>query len=66
MITLPSVLIMEDYNLNWCFNNVTSHYIFYDIYNFDNHNNLSSGISPQDDITLVNGSVIFPKDIKKV
>lgn len=38
----------------------------YDIHDFDNPNDLQPSTLPQDDITLVDGSVIFPEGIKKV
>ena len=62
----PSVLATGDHDSNWYFDNAASYHMSYDIHDFDNPNDLQPCTSPQDDITLADGSVILPEGIGKV
>ena len=61
-----SALATESYDSNWYFDNAASYHMSYDIHDFDNPIDLQLCTSPQDDITLADGSVILPEIIGKV
>ena len=64
--TNPSALAARGHDPSWYFDNATSYYMSYGINDFDNLHNLQPCTSPQDDITLVDRSVILPEGIEKV
>lgn len=62
----PSVLVIGDHDLNWYSDNVVSYYMFYNINDFNNRNNLQPCTSFQNDIKLVDKSIILLENIRKV
>lgn len=61
-----SALATGSFDSNWYFDNAASYHMSYDITDFENPNHLRPCVSPQDDITLADGSVILPDGIEKV
>lgn len=61
-----SALATGSHDSNWYFDNAASYHMSYDIHDFDNPTDLQPCTSPQDDITLADGSVILPEGIGKV
>lgn len=62
----PSALAARGNDPSWYFDNTAAYCISYDINNFDNLHDLQPCISPQDDITLANGSVILLEGKRKM
>ena len=58
--TPASVLATGGHGKNWYFDNAASYHMSYDINDFDIAHDMRPCISPQDDITLADGSVILP------
>lgn len=62
----PSALSTGSHDTSWYFDNAASYHMSYDLTDFEDPAHLQPCISPQDDITLADGSVILPDGIGKV
>ena len=63
---LLSVLSTESHDTSWYFDNAAFYHMSYDLKDFEDLTHLQTCISPQDNITLADGSVIFPDGIGKI
>lgn len=61
-----SILATGGHDRNWYFDNAASYYMSFDINDFDIAHDMRPCVSPQDDITLADGSFILPDGIGKV
>ena len=61
-----SALSTGTHDTSWYFDNAASYHMIYDINDFESLHQLTPCISPQDDITLVDGSIILPDGIGKI
>ena len=61
-----SAFSTRSHDTSWYFDNTASYYLSYDLKDFEDPTHLESCISPQDDITIVDGSVILSDSIGKV
>lgn len=61
-----SALATGSHDSNWYFDNGASYHMSCDIHDFDNPKDLQPCTSPQDNITLADGSDILPEGIGKV